>query len=236
MGTEERSSAGKTVVLTGATRGLGRALALRLAELGQTVLACGRSGDAIAELRTLLGGAHDAAVVDVADPAAVDAWAVRLLATHPPPDLVIHNAGQINANAPLWEVPVAEFGAVLDTCVKGAFHVARVFLPAMLARGSGVVVHITSGWVRAVSPEIAPYCAATWALEGMTRSLAQELPLGLTAVAVNPGLVHTAFLESCFGRAAQTYPGPERWALRAAPFFLGLGPADNGKSLTVPGF
>jgi NAD(P)-dependent dehydrogenase (short-subunit alcohol dehydrogenase family) len=232
----EPASAGKVVVLTGATRGLGRSLALRLAELGSTVLACGRSSDAIAELSGRLGEPHDAAVVDVADPAAVDAWAARLLAAHGPPDLVINNAGQINANAPLWEVPVAEFWAVLDACVKGTYHVARAFLPAMVARGSGVVVNVSSAWGRSASPEVAPYCAAKWAIEGLTKSLAQELPLGLAAVAVNPGLVHTAMLESCFGRAAQTYPGPDRWALRAAPFLLGLGVADNGKSVAVPGF
>jgi len=227
---------GKTVVLTGATRGLGRALALRLAELGSTVLACGRSAAAVAELAALLGEPHDAAAVDVADPAAVAAWAARLLASHPPPDLVINNAGQINANAPLWEVPVAEFSGVLDTCVAGTFHVVRAFLPAMVARGSGVVVNVSSAWGRSAAPEVAPYCAAKWAIEGLTKSLAQELPLGLSAVAVNPGLVHTAMLESCFGRAAQTYPGPDRWAIRAAPFLLGLGVADNGKSVTVPGF
>jgi NAD(P)-dependent dehydrogenase (short-subunit alcohol dehydrogenase family) len=229
-------SEGRIVVLTGATRGLGRSLALRLAELGNTVLACGRSPEAVAELSTLLGEPHDVAAVDVADPTAVHAWAVRLLAAHLPPDLVINNAGQINANAPLWEVPVAEFKAVLDSCVAGTFHVARAFLPSMLARGSGVVVNVSSAWGRSAAPEVAPYCAAKWAIEGLTRSLAQELPLGLAAVAVNPGLVHTAMLESCFGRAAQTYPGPDRWALRAAPFLLGLGVADNGKSVTVPGF
>jgi len=229
-------SDGKTVVLTGVTRGLGRALALRLAELGHTVLGCGRSAGGVEGLAGLLGNQHDMAVVDVTDPAAVHDWAVRLLAAHPTPDLVIHNAGQINANARLWEVPVEEAWAVLDTCVKGSFHVTRAFLPALLARGSGVLVNITSAWGRSVAPEVAPYCAAQHALEGLTRSLAQELPLGLAAIAVNPGLVHTAFLESCFGRAALTYPGPERWALRAAPFLLGLGAADNGKSLTVPGF
>lgn len=232
----EELSAGKIVVLTGATRGLGRSLALRLAELGNTVFACGRSPAGVADLAALLGESHDVAVVDVADARAVEAWSVRLLAAHLPPDLVINNAGQINANAPLWEVPVAELGAVLDTSIRGIHHLARAFLPRMVARGSGVVVNFCSAWGRTASPEVAPYCAAQWAIEGLTKSLAQELPLGLAAVAVNPGLVRTALLESCFGRAAQTYPGPDRWALRAAPFLLGLGPADNGKSLTVPGF
>lgn len=229
-------SSGKTVVLTGATRGLGRALALRLAELGNTVLVCGRSAAAVAELRGLLGPGHDVAVVDVADSRAVAAWAAGLLADREAPDLLLHNAGQINANARLWEVPEAEFSGVVDTCLKGAYHLARAFLPAMVARGSGVVVNMSSGWGRAAAPEVAPYCAAKWGIEGLTKSLAQELPPGLAAVAVNPGMVHTAMLESCFGRAALTYPGPDRWAVRAAPFLLGLGAADNGKSLTVPGF
>jgi NAD(P)-dependent dehydrogenase (short-subunit alcohol dehydrogenase family) len=227
---------GKIVVLTGATRGLGRALALRLAELGHTVLGCGRSEPAAAELAAALGPPHDVQAVDVTDAAAVDAWAARLLAVHPPPDLLIHNAGQVNAAAPFWEVPPAELGAVLDTSVRGAHHLARAFLPAMLARGSGVIVLVSSGWGRTAAAEMAPHIAAKWALEGLTRALAQELPRGLAAIAVNPGLVRTAFLESCYGRAAQTYPGPDRWALRAAPFLLELGPADNGKSLTVPGF
>jgi NAD(P)-dependent dehydrogenase (short-subunit alcohol dehydrogenase family) len=229
-------SAGKTIVLTGATRGLGRSLARRLAEMGHTVLGCGRSPGAVAELRDLLGDAHDVAVVDVTDAAAVHAWAVRLLAAYLPPDLLINNAGLINTNAPLWEVPVAEFAAVLDSSVKGSYHVIRSFLPMMIARGSGVVANLSSGWGRSAAPEVAPYCAAKWAIEGMTRALAQELPPGLAAVAVNPGIVHTAMLESCFGRAAQTYPGPDRWAARAAQFFLELGPVDNGKSVSVPGF
>jgi len=229
-------SAGKTVVLTGATRGLGRALAERLADLGHTVLACGRSPEGVAELRASLGAPHDVAVVDVAQAAAVDAWAVHLLAAYLPPDLVINNAGLINASAPLWEVPVAEFAAVLDASVKGSYHVAQAFLPSMIARGTGVVVNVGSAWGRTGAAEFAPFCAAKAALEGLTRALALELPLGLATVSLNPGLVHTALLESCFGRAALTYPGPDRWALRAAPFLLALGPEDNGKSLTVPGF
>ncbi len=142
----------------------------------------------------------------------------------------------INANAPLWQVPAEEFGMVVDTNLKGVFHVIRYFLPAMVERGSGVVVNFSSGLGRSADAELAPYCATKWGIEGMTRALAQEMPRGLAAITLNPGVVHTDMLESSMGQSAKSYPGPERWAERAAPFLLTLGPEHNGRSLTVPGF
>jgi NAD(P)-dependent dehydrogenase (short-subunit alcohol dehydrogenase family) len=226
----------RTVLLTGVTRGLGRALAHRLAGLGHIVLGCGRTASAIEELQRELGEPHAFSVVDVAVVTEVDAWARRLLARHPPVDLLLNNAGVINVNAPLWEVATEDFSRVIDVNLKGSYHVIRAFVPSMIERGQGVIVNFSSGWGRSSSAEVAPYCAAKWGIEGMTRSLAEELPRGLAAIAVNPGVVHTDLLESCYGKSARSYPGPERWADRAAPFLLGLGPAENGKSLTVPGF
>lgn len=226
----------RTILITGVSRGLGRALALRLAGLGHLVLGCGRTASAIEELQGLLGEPHALSIVDVASAAEVEAWARRLLARHPPVDLLVNNAGVINANAPLWEVPEEEFSRVVDVNLKGTYHVLRAFLPSMVERRRGVVVNFSSGWGRSTSSEVAPYCATKWGIEGMTKALAEELPRGMAAVALNPGVVHTAMLESCYGQSAKSYPGPERWAERAAPFLLGLGPSDNGKSVTVPGF
>jgi NAD(P)-dependent dehydrogenase (short-subunit alcohol dehydrogenase family) len=227
------SASPRTIVLTGATRGLGRALVPRFAALGHTVLGCGRSTDQVAALRGEFGPPHAFAVVDVADDAAVAAWARKLLGKHGPPDLLINNAALINANAPLWEVPVAEFDALIDVNIKGVANVLRHFLPAMIARGSGVVVNLSSGWGRSTAPEVAPYCASKWAVEGLTRALAQELPRGLAAIPLNPGVIDTDMLRSCFGESAGSYPSPEEWAKRAAPFLLKLGPRDNGQPLTV---
>ena len=230
------SSASRTVLVTGVSRGLGRALAVRLAGLGHVVIGCSRTRAAVDELQARLGEPHGFSVADVASAAEVEAWCRHVLARHPPIDLLLNNAGVINKGAPLWQVPEEEMARVVDVNLKGTYHVLRSFLPAMLERGQGVVVNFSSGWGRSTASEFAPYCATKWAIEGMTRALAEELPPGLAAIALNPGIIHTEMLEISFGQSAKSYPGPERWAERAAPFLLDLGPRDNGKSLTVPGF
>jgi NAD(P)-dependent dehydrogenase (short-subunit alcohol dehydrogenase family) len=80
---------------------------------------------------------------------------------------------------------------------------------------------------------VAPYCATKWAIEGLTRALAQELPAGLAAIPLNPGIIDTDMLRSCFGGEAGSYPSPNEWAETAVPFLLQLGPKDNGKPLSV---
>ncbi len=224
----------RLVAITGATRGLGRALAEGLARAGHTVIGCGRSPELSKPHGAAPGHPHEIATLDVTHDLAVKTWADRVLAEHGPPDLLINNAALINANAPLWEVPVAEFDRVIDVNIKGVVNVIRHFVPAMIARGSGVIVNLSSGWGRSTAPEVAPYCATKWAIEGLTAAMAQELPRGLAAVALNPGIIDTDMLRSCFGESAAGYPSPERWAEAAVPFLLGLGPKDNGKPLTVP--
>ena len=163
------------------------------------------------------------------------AWARRFLAASGAPDLLINNAALINRNAPTWEVPAEEFDRLIDVNIKGVANVLRHVVPAMIARESGVIVNLSSYWGRFVSPEVAPYCASKWAIEGLTRALAQELPKGLAAVPLNPGIIDTAMLRSTFGAKAGHYLSPLEWAESAIPFLLGLGREDNGKPLTVPG-
>lgn len=223
----------RTILITGATRGIGRALAERLAGMGHTVIGCGRSTDEIESLRAAPGPPHRFDPLDVTDDEAVAAWAVEVLGESGPPDLLVNNAGIINRNAPLWKVSAVEFEAVMRTNVCGTANVIRAFLPAMIDRGSGVVVNISSGWGRFTAPEVAPYCASKYAVEGLTAALAQELPAGLAAVAVNPGVIDTEMLRRCWGDGAASCPGPVDWAARAVPFLLGLTTADNGRAATV---
>ena len=102
----------KTIVVTGATRGLGLAMVEKFIELGHTVLGCGRSREAIEMLRHKYQGAHDFAMVDIARESQVEPWAARLLSSRGVPDLLINNAAVINKNAPLWQVPAEEFDCI----------------------------------------------------------------------------------------------------------------------------
>jgi NAD(P)-dependent dehydrogenase (short-subunit alcohol dehydrogenase family) len=86
-----------------------------------------------------------------------------------------------------------------------------------------------------VAAEVAPYCASKWAIEGLTQALAAELPRGMAAVPLNPGIIDTAMLRSCFGSGAESYPSAAEWAEQAVPFILQLGARHNGKPLTVEG-
>ncbi len=224
----------KRIVVTGATRGLGRAVVDRFVEDGHAVAGCGRSEFAVAELSKQFGKPHSFRVVDVADDQAVGRWAKAVLQAFGPPDLILNNAATINRNAPLWKIPAGEFSAVIDVNLNGVANVIRHFAPAMIERRSGVIVNFSSGWGRSTSPEVAPYCATKWAIEGLTQAFAQELPKGMAAVALNPGIINTDMLQSCFGKSAARYPDAEQWSRIAAPFLLRIGPRDNGQSLTVP--
>ncbi len=225
----------RTIVITGVSRGLGRAMALEFAARGHVIAGCGRTAAALVDLRRQVGASGHFNVVDVASDRQVDHWAQKVIDTLGPPDLLLNNAALINRNAPLWQVPAGEFSTLVDVNIKGVANVIRHFLPAMAARQSGVIVNFSSGWGRATDAEVAPYCATKWAIEGMTRALAQELPRGMAAIPLNPGIIDTAMLRSCFGADAGDYPTAEEWAATAVPFLLRLGPADNGKPLTAPG-
>ncbi len=222
------------VLITGATRGLGRALALGFAKKGLTVSACGTTAGALASLHSELGQPHLVNHCDVADPASVARFAAAVLERHGPPDLLINNAALINPSAPLWKISEAGFSRLIDVNLKGVHHILRAFLPAMIDRGFGIVVNLSSGWGRSTSPEVAPYCCTKWGIEGLTQALAQELPPGLAAIPLNPGIIDTEMLRSCFGDDAGAYRGPADWAATAIPFLLSLTPAHNGQPLTAP--
>lgn len=226
----------KLIVITGATRGLGRAMVDTFIKLGHTVLGCGRSGKEIDRLRKQYSAPHDFYPVDVASDTAVKSWASLVLASHGVPDLILNNAGVINANARLWEIEAREFDEVMNTNLRGTVNVIRHFAPPMVERKRGVIVNFSSGWGRSADAEVAPYCATKWAVEGLTQSLAQELPTGMAAVALNPGIINTEMLRSCFGGSASSYPSPEKWAETAVPFILGIKPSDNGRPLTVSAY
>jgi len=221
------------IAITGVTRGLGRALAAWYINHGHTVAGCGRNGQVIFDLRLDHPAPHLFEVLDVTLPVKVSIWAERVLAQGAP-DILINNAALMNDPAPLWEVPAEKFNQLMAININGTANVIRSLLPAMIERKTGVVVNLSSGWGRSVSPKVAPYCASKWAIEGLTQALALELPMGMAAVPLNPGTIDTAMLRQCYGDNAEGHQKAESWAAVAAPYILKLGAKDNGKSLTVP--
>lgn len=225
---------GRVAWITGVTRGLGRVMAEGLAERGWVVAGCGRSEEHLGTLKDQLGAESILAAADVGDEASVEHFCAAAHARTGAPDLLINNAALMNTPAPLWEVPAEEFDALMQVNVSGIANVLRHAVPLMIEKGSGVIVNFSSGWGRSTSPEVAPYCTTKWAVEGLTSALAQELPRGLAAVALNPGIIDTEMLRSAWGGGASAYESPEEWGRRAVPFLENLTAADNGGSLTVP--
>ncbi|CAI5505299.1 unnamed protein product [Closterium sp. Naga37s-1] len=218
------TSQSKVVVVTGATKGLGRALVLELAKRGHRVAGCGRDVKQVEVVRQLLDDTrppaaaaaaaaspaqHLMVAVDVASDGEVKAFAQNVISTLGVPDIVVNCAGLINANKRLWEVPCEEVDRVLDVNIKGTVNVIRHFAPTIVDRRNGVFVNFSSGWGRSVAAEVGPYCASKWAVEGLSKSLALELPAGCVSVALNPGVINTAMLHSCFGSSASMYQTPE---------------------------
>lgn len=224
----------KRIVITGVSRGLGLAMTEQLIDRGHTVFGCVRSPEAAEKLRQRFGKPHHFSIVDVTDEATVAAWAAEIQQQGGPPDLLINNAALVNHLAPLWKVPSEEFSQLIDVNIKGVANVIRHFVPAMVAQQRGIIVNFSSGWGRSTSPQVAPYCASKWAIEGLTRSLAQELPPGMAAIPLNPGIIHTDMLEICYGEEAASFTAIGDWAEKAVPFLLQLTAKDNGVPLSVP--
>jgi len=223
----------KKIVVTGATKGLGRALVEGFVRGGNQVFGCGRSSEGVRGLQRDFPD-HIFDEVDVTQFSSVTNWADSIINQFGPPDLLINNAAIINSNAALWDLEVDEVKSLFDINIQGVFHCIKAFVPAMVQNEAGIIVNLSSGWGRSTSPEVAPYCASKWAMEGLSKAMAQELPRGMACIPLNPGVINTDMLQSCFGSAAGSYPDATQWAKQAVPYILAISPRDNGQSLTVP--
>ncbi|XP_073003780.1 NADPH-dependent pterin aldehyde reductase isoform X1 [Typha latifolia] len=230
----------RTVLITGVSRGLGHALTLELARRGYFVIGCARSQEKIQSLQQELSALdpssssrHLLTTADVRSDSSVRDLAKVVVEAKRIPDIIVNNAGTINRNNKIWDVPAEEFDMVIDTNIKGTANMLRHFMPLMIEKKHGIIVNMSSGWGRSAAAAVAPYCASKWAIEGLTRSVAKELPSGLAIIALSPGVVNTDMLTSCFGSSAALYQTTEAWAPKAATMILSLTVEDNGASLTV---
>jgi NAD(P)-dependent dehydrogenase (short-subunit alcohol dehydrogenase family) len=224
----------KTFVITGITRGLGLALTRELLSRGHRVHGCGRGSDPLAGAPQVDVAHYDFRQLDVTDREAVSRWATEVSGGEPCIDYLIHNAAVIHTNARLWEIDPRELDAVIDVNIKGTFTVLQAFLPVMLKQQHGMIITLSSGAGRQGLPEISAYCASKWAVEGLTKSLAAELPASMAAIPLSPGIVDTDMLRSTFGDKAADHQKTDTWAKIAANCILGLTTSQSGQSLTVP--
>jgi len=220
----------KLVVISGCSRGLGRAMVLEFSSHGWKVAGGARTVDALDELKRRINTDSLFLPLDVTDPESVESFAKQVEDKFGSPDLLVNNAGLINQNAPLTKVSPDEFAAVLSVNLGGIHNMIRSFVPMMEKAGHGVIANFSSYWGQSTAPEVGPYCATKWGVEGLTRSLAQELPSGLAAIAFNPGVINTDMLQSTFGEQAHSYPSPQEWVVDAVNRLEALSPVDNGKT------
>jgi NADP-dependent 3-hydroxy acid dehydrogenase YdfG len=156
----------KLIVITGVSRGLGQAMTEGFIQLGHTVLGCARSQAAVEKLNQKFGSPHKFTALDVANEEQVQTWAKQLLSDYGAPDLLINNAAIINDLAPLWQIPSEDFSHLIDVNIKGVANVIRHFVPAMIEKGSGIIVNLSSGWGRSTSPKFPPIVLLSGQLKG----------------------------------------------------------------------
>jgi gluconate 5-dehydrogenase len=177
--------AGRTALVTGSSRGIGRALAQGLAEAGCDVVLHGRDDAAAAGAAAELGARSVA--FDVTDPEAVERGAAEI----GPLDILVNNAG-IQHREPLLDLAAADWQRVLDTNLTSAFLVSRAFARGMVERGSGKIVNVASLQAELARPGIAAYAAAKGGLKMLTQSMCAEWgPAGVQANAIAPGYIAT---------------------------------------------
>jgi acetoacetyl-CoA reductase/3-oxoacyl-[acyl-carrier protein] reductase len=208
------STAASTAVVSGGTRGIGRALTERLVRLGHRVVALYASDeDAARRTAADLGPAVHTLRVDVADPDAVARAVAEVVEEHGAPRVLVNNAG-INIDRPFLESTPAEWRRVLDTNLSGAFHLTHAVVPHMLRSGGGTVVNI--GATTGIRPRTdgAGYCASKAGLLQLTKCLALELAPAIRVNCLIPGFTWTSEVVERF---ALDDPAARESVLRQIP-------------------
>jgi NAD(P)-dependent dehydrogenase (short-subunit alcohol dehydrogenase family) len=232
---------GKTIVITGASRGLGKALAERFAAEGARLALCARNEEHLKELSASLS---DKGVpvfwraCDIGDSVMVADFAGAVLSAFGTVDGVINNASILGARGPIIDYEPRTWDEVIQTNLHGTFFVTRAFLLPMMKRGSGFVINVSASVGRAGRKEWGAFAVSKFGIEGFTQLLAEEVkPFNIRVNAVNPGPLATDLRR-------QAYPQEDQSILRTpdqvTDVFVYLASQDgigiSGQSLDAPSF
>jgi len=208
---------GRVALVTGASSGIGRAIAMALASAGARIVLVARRAAELAAVRAQIESANGAAsvvVCDVADRQALDACADTASAAFGPPDILLNAAG-INPRRPMEEVTAAQWDRTFAVNVDAPFFLAQRLVPAMIARGWGRIINIASLQSVRAMPDGGAYGATKGAIAQLTRAQAQAWSSrGVNANAIAPGFFATALTAPVANDAA-------RWDLHAKRTFIG---------------
>jgi NAD(P)-dependent dehydrogenase (short-subunit alcohol dehydrogenase family) len=203
--------AGKTAVVTGGGRGIGAAIARKLAELGAMCVITGRNLDRLQRMAAEIGklGQSEAIACDVTDYASVEALAAQVEKKYGAPRILVNNAGIGGFGGALHTMPVEQWDPLLNTNLRGVFYCIRAIAPMMISAGGGDIINISSIAGKNPLPNGAAYSASKWGLNGLSYSVAEELRAHNIRVSVIcPGSTQTE-LSPHHGRDAKKMLQPD---------------------------
>lgn len=195
MTKDEKPLSQQVAIVTGAARGIGAAIARRMAEMGATVVLCARTQSTLQQVAAEIngsGGKASAIPCDVSDLKSVENLAHQVQQAHRRVDILVNNAGVGSFAAPLHEMTPEAWEKVLNTNLRGVFYCIRAFAPMMMQNGGGHIINISSLAGKNALPNGAAYAASKWGLNGLTYSVAEELRAhNIRVSVVCPGSVDT---------------------------------------------
>lgn len=206
----------KIALVTGATSGIGKAAAITLAKIGYNIIATGRRGNRLEELKSELPDGVDflPLIFDVRDREKVLEILENLPEKWKAIDVLLNNAGNAHGIDPVQTANLDDWDAMMDINVKGLLYVSRAIIPGMTTRKSGMIINIGSIAGKEVYPNGSVYCGSKHAVDAITKGMRMDLnSFGIRVVAIHPGLVETEFSLVRFkgdeGKAETVYQGIE---------------------------
>jgi NAD(P)-dependent dehydrogenase (short-subunit alcohol dehydrogenase family) len=230
----------KIVVVTGASRGLGAAIAEILAASGAKVVMCARSKsdlDAVTKIISSSGGVCESQVVDVTKSSEVEKFIAATVKKHKAIDVLVNNAGAVTPIKNAELVSYDEYRTCMQANVDSVFYFIKNVLPVMRQQNSGLVVNVSSGAGKRAHPGISVYSASKFAVEGLTQAVARELEqTGIKCFALVPAGINTGMRAALFGKGdAERQQSPVAVAGILKDIILGKIAVPNGADVFIEG-